>query len=125
MGHASFGDWRAWECYRDTVEHSLYVNAEHRRKGIGKALMLALIKQARSLGKHVMVADIETGNNTSIRLHKKLGFECVGHLKQVGKKFGIWLDQRRTLLQDWADYLSLGREAAQHRDDLGRVLQSE
>jgi phosphinothricin acetyltransferase len=54
--------------------------------------MLVLIERARDIGKHVMVAGIETGNETSIRLHEKLGFEHVGHLKQVGTKFGIWLD---------------------------------
>lgn len=92
LGYASFGDWRAWEGYRHTVEHSVYVRADQRGKGIGKALMLALIERARSLGKHVMVAGIEAGNAGSIALHEKLGFEAVGLLKQVGMKFGSWLD---------------------------------
>lgn len=92
LGYASFGDWRAWDGYRHTVEHSVYVRADQRGNGIGKALMLALIDRAREIGKHVMVAGIEAGNIGSIRLHEKLGFEHVGLLKQVGSKFNVWLD---------------------------------
>lgn len=92
MGYASFGDWRAWDGYRHTVEHSVYVRADQRGQGLGEALMLALIERARALGKHVMVAGIEAGNLGSIRLHEKLGFEQVGHLREVGAKFGTWLD---------------------------------
>jgi L-amino acid N-acyltransferase YncA len=92
IGYASFGDWRAFDGYRHTVEHSVYVRNDQHGKGIGKALMLALIDRARAIGKHVMVAGIEAGNTGSIRLHEKLGFENVGLLKQVGMKFGKWLD---------------------------------
>ena len=92
VGYASFGDWRAWDGYRHTVEHSVYVRTDQRGKGVGEALMHALIKRARRIGKHVMVAGIEAKNAGSIRLHEKLGFEHVGHLKQVGTKFGGWLD---------------------------------
>lgn len=92
LGYASFGDWRAFDGYRHTVEHSVYVRADRRGHGIGEALMRALIERARSIGKHVMVAGIEAGNAGSIRLHEKLGFEHAGHLRQVGAKFGAWLD---------------------------------
>lgn len=92
LGYASFGDWRAWDGYRHTVEHSIYVSAGQRGTGIGKALMEALIGRARAAGKHVMVAGIEAGNLGSIRLHQKLGFEQTGLLKQVGTKFDRWLD---------------------------------
>ncbi|KAF1045467.1 MAG: L-amino acid N-acyltransferase MnaT [Herbaspirillum frisingense] len=92
LGYASFGDWRAFDGYRHTVEHSVYVHKDHRGKGIGDALMQALIAKARAIGKHVMVAGIDASNNGSIRLHEKLGFDHVGHLKQVGTKFGKWLD---------------------------------
>jgi L-amino acid N-acyltransferase YncA len=91
-GYASFGDWRAFDGYRHTVEHSVYVHKAARGGGIGKALMLALIDRAREAGKHVMVAGIESGNAASIRLHEKLGFRTVGHLPEVGTKFGKWLD---------------------------------
>jgi L-amino acid N-acyltransferase len=92
LGYASFGDWRAFEGYRHTVEHSVYVRDGQRGKGIGRALMLALIERARQIGKHVMVAGIEAKNIESIRLHETLGFERVGYLKEVGAKFGVWLD---------------------------------
>lgn len=92
LGYASFGDWRAFDGYRHTVEHSVYVHQDHRGAGIGQKLMEALIERARSLGKHVMVAGIEAGNQGSIQLHKKLGFQEVGLLPQVGTKFGKWLD---------------------------------
>lgn len=92
LGYASFGDWRAWDGYRHTVEHSVYVRSDQRGAGIGKALMEDLIGRARDIGKHVMVAGIEAGNTGSIRLHEKLGFEQAGLLRQVGTKFGRWLD---------------------------------
>lgn len=92
LGYASFGDWRAFDGYRHTVEHSVYVRTDQHGAGIGKALMLALIERARGLGKHVMVAGIEAGNTGSIRLHEKLGFTQAGFLPQVGTKFGKWLD---------------------------------
>ena len=92
LGYASFGEWRAWGGYRHTVEHSVYVQKDQRGGGVGTALMVDLIDRARTLGKHIMVAGIEARNEASIRLHHKLGFETVGYLKEVGTKFGAWLD---------------------------------
>ena len=92
LGYASFSDWRAWDGYRHTVEHSVYVRGDQRGKGLGERLMRTLIERARAIGKHVMVAGIEAGNLGSIGLHEKLGFENVGHLREVGAKFGSWLD---------------------------------
>lgn len=92
LGYASFGDWRPFEGYRHTVEHSVYVRADQRGAGIGAALMTALIGRARAVGKHVMMAGVEAENAASIRLHEKLGFERVGRMGQVGTKFGRWLD---------------------------------
>jgi len=91
-GYASFGDWRVWEGYRHTVEHSVYVRKDCRGAGIGRSLMTLLVARARAMGKHVMVAGIESKNAASIALHKKLGFEEVGLLTEVGTKFGQWLD---------------------------------
>lgn len=92
LGYASFGDWRPFDGFRNTVEHSVYVHADHRGAGLGRILMSALIERARGIGKHVMVAAVEAGNAGSIRLHESLGFERVGLLPQVGVKFGRWLD---------------------------------
>ncbi|MDP4075169.1 GNAT family N-acetyltransferase [Acidovorax sp. A1169] len=91
-GYASFGDWRAFDGYRHTVEHSVYVHQNARGAGLGKRLMQALIERARAIGKHVMVAGIEAGNTASIQLHERLGFTQVGLLPEVGTKFGKWLD---------------------------------
>ena len=92
VGYASFGDWRPFDGYRHTVEHSVYVRSDQRGGGIGRALMLMLIERARGLGKHVMVAGVEAGNEGSLCLHERLGFEHAGTLRQVGTKFGAWLD---------------------------------
>ncbi|MBK4991620.1 MULTISPECIES: GNAT family N-acetyltransferase [Pseudomonas] len=92
LGYASFGDWRPFEGFRNTVEHSVYVRSDQRGKGLGPALMTLLVERARSGGKHVMVAAIESGNAASVRLHERLGFVTTGQMPQVGVKFGRWLD---------------------------------
>lgn len=92
LGYASYGDWRPWDGYRHTVEHSVYVHKDVRGKGAGAALMQGLIQLAREAGKHVMVAAIESENAASIALHKKLGFIESGRMTEVGTKFGRWLD---------------------------------
>ena len=91
-GYASFGDWRPFEGFRYSVEHSVYVRSDQRGKGLGPLLMAALIERARECGKHVMVAAIESGNQASIRLHERQGFITTGQMPQVGIKFGRWLD---------------------------------
>lgn len=92
VGYASYGPFRAFDGYRGTVEHSVYVRADLRGGGRGRALLSALILHARARGLHVMVAAIEAGNAGSLVLHQRLGFEAVGLMPQVGQKFGRWLD---------------------------------
>ena len=92
VGYAGFGPWRAKEGYRFTVDDSIYLSEAAQGRGIGRALLEALIERARGHGMHVMIADIETGNTGSIVLHEKLGFEQVGTIREVGTKFGRWLD---------------------------------
>ncbi|MBF8740524.1 MULTISPECIES: GNAT family N-acetyltransferase [Pseudomonas] len=92
LGYASFGDWRPFEGFRHTIEHSVYVRSDQRGKGLGLMLLEALIERARACRKHVMVAAIESGNAASIRLHERLGFVVTGQMPQVGVKFGRWLD---------------------------------
>ncbi|MFW9268632.1 N-acetyltransferase [Pseudomonas sp. D2-30] len=92
LGYASFGDWRPFDGFRHTVEHSVYVCRDQRGKGLGPVLMSDLIERARACGKHVMVAAIESGNAASIRLHERAGFVTTGQMPQVGTKFGRWLD---------------------------------
>jgi phosphinothricin acetyltransferase len=112
LGYASFGDFRAWPGYRYTVEHSVHVHEDHRGRGIGRDLVEALFPIARGLGKHVMVAGIDANNEPSLRFHERLGFERTGLLKEVGFKFGRWLDL--ALMQRWLDapgsaHLAAGR----------------
>ena len=92
VGYASYGDWRAFEGFRHTVEHSVYVEKDHQGAGIGKLLMTSLIERAGENGIHVMIAGIEAGNLASIKLHEKLGFRNGGTFFEVGTKFGRWLD---------------------------------
>ncbi|WP_180898529.1 GNAT family N-acetyltransferase [Martelella soudanensis] len=92
LGYASYGDWRAFDGYRHTVEHSVYVRSDVRGGGIGRALMEALLVYAKNAGVHAMIAAIEAGNAPSIALHERLGFFHTGRYPQVGVKFGRWLD---------------------------------
>lgn len=92
LGYATYGTWRSIEGFRHTVEHSVYVCSDQRGLGIGPQLMEALIARARAAGLHVMVAAVESENRSSIRLHRRLGFEVTGQMPQVGRKFGRWLD---------------------------------
>jgi phosphinothricin acetyltransferase len=92
VGYGSFGDFRAFSGYRFTVEHSVYVAENGRRRGVASALMEALTERARALGKHVMIGGIAADNLASIELHSKLGFIESGRMPEVGYKFGRWLD---------------------------------
>lgn len=97
LGYATYGPWRPHSGYRHTVEHSVYVRATQRGRGIGGALMRELLRRARESGVHAMVGAVDSSNRESIVLHTRLGFVQVGRLPQVGAKFGRWLDL--TLLQ--------------------------
>jgi len=93
IGFASFGEFRgAWPGYRYSVEHSVHVHAGHRGKGVGRLLVQALFPLAAKMGKHVIIGGIDADNSVSLRLHEKLGFERVAHFREVGHKFGRWLD---------------------------------
>lgn len=91
-GFASYGDFRPWDGYLHTVEHSVYISPRTQGRGIGSALLNALIERAEQQHKHVMVAAIEASNTASIALHRKAGFQEAGVLPEVGRKFGRWLD---------------------------------
>lgn len=92
MGFASYGTFRAFPAYKYSVEHSVYVHKNHRGKGVGLALLGKLIEAARAQDLHVMVGAIDAENDTSIALHRKLGFAHAGTIRQAGFKFGRWLD---------------------------------
>ena len=91
-GFASYAQFRPWEGYARTVEHSLYVDAAARRQGVGGALLAALIERGRQQRMHMMIGGISADNDASLRLHEAFGFRETGRLPQVGQKFGRWLD---------------------------------
>ena len=109
VGFSSFGDWRgSWPGYRYTVEHSVHVRADRRGSGIGRQLVEALFPLALALDKHVMIGGIDASNEASIRFHERLGFERVAHFREVGHKFGRWLDL--VFMQRWLDERGAARK---------------
>ncbi|MGZ8139061.1 N-acetyltransferase family protein [Bordetella bronchiseptica] len=92
MGFASYGTFRAWPAYKYSVEHSVYVDRRYRGRGLGEALLRALIERARLQQVHVLVGGIDATNAGSVALHRKLGFVHAGTITQAGFKFGRWLD---------------------------------
>jgi phosphinothricin acetyltransferase len=91
-GYGTFGPFRPHEGYRPTVEHSIYIATGHQGRGIGKAMLTALIEAARGMGKRVMVGAIDGANDVSLIMHGALGFREVGRMPGVGEKFGRPLD---------------------------------
>ncbi|HEY3877128.1 MAG TPA: GNAT family N-acetyltransferase [Trebonia sp.] len=92
IGFANWAPWRPKDGYRHTVEDSVYLVGGHQGRGLGAELLRTLVAAARSEGAHVMMASIEATNGASVTLHERLGFEVVGTAREVGHKFGRWLD---------------------------------
>lgn len=92
LGFGSYGTFRAWPAYKYTVEHSIYIRSDQRGNGYGEILLKALIDQARQQNLHALIGAIDSQNQGSIALHRKLGFQQVGLFPQIGFKFGRWLD---------------------------------
>ena len=91
-GFASWGPFRPFPAYLHTVEHSVYVDRRFRGRGVGRALLAALVDLARERGLHVMVGVIDAANAASVALHRRLGFVHCGTVREAGFKFGHWLD---------------------------------
>ena len=92
VGFGTFGKFRERIAYRFSVEHSVYVHKDHRGKAIGNALMVELIRLAKTQGYHTMIAGIDSTNMGSVEFHRKFGFEVIGTFKEVGFKFDKWLN---------------------------------
>jgi phosphinothricin acetyltransferase len=92
LGYGTFGDFRTWPGYRYSVEHSVYIHADHRGRGLGRVIVDELVAAATALGKHVLIAGIDGANQASLRLHAQAGFVEVGRMPELGRKFGRWLD---------------------------------
>ncbi|MFZ6005888.1 MAG: GNAT family N-acetyltransferase [Actinomycetota bacterium] len=91
-GFGSLSPWRDRPAYSTTVEDSIYIHRDHQGKGVGKALLEALLETATAHGFHACMARIVGGHAASIALHVSCGFEQVGVEREVGRKFNRWLD---------------------------------
>lgn len=92
IGFGSLSPWRDRPAYSTTVEDSVYVHRDHHGRGVGKAVLGALIETGTRHGFHACMARIVGGHEASIALHASCGFEVVGTEREVGRKFGRWLD---------------------------------
>ncbi len=92
LGFASLSRFRSRAAYAPTVEDSVYVHRGHRGRGVGEVLLREIVDLARDHGFHSVIARIVGGHDASIALHAKCGFEQIGCERQVGRKFGRWLD---------------------------------
>lgn len=93
VGYTYAGPWRPRSAYRYTVENSIYVAPFVQRRGVGRALLDALISRCSAMGYRRMIAVIgDSANQSSIALHRAMGFRQEGVLRGVGLKFGRWVD---------------------------------
>lgn len=91
-GYAKAGRWRERDAYSRTTETGLYVEPKLHGKGVGRALMVALLDRLQQTGFRTAIAGIALPNPVSVRLHEALGFRSVGVFRGVGCKFGQWHD---------------------------------
>ena len=91
-GYAYATQFRDREAYRFASEDSIYIHPAFMRRGIGRALLEALLDRAAAHGFKTMVAVIGGAEPASIALHAELGFREAGRLKAMGFKHGRWLD---------------------------------
>jgi L-amino acid N-acyltransferase len=92
VGWGALNVFHAREAYARTVENSVYVHPDWQRRGIGRTLLQDLVVRARALGHHAIIAGISAEQQASVALHESHGFVKAGYLREVGYKFGQWLD---------------------------------
>lgn len=92
LGFGSLSPWRPRPAYSPTVEDSVYVHPDRRGAGVGGILLRELVRLAEAHGFHSIMARIVGGHEASIALHARCGFEAAGVEREVGRKFGKWLD---------------------------------
>ncbi len=91
-GFGSLSVYNKREGYRFTVENTVYVHPERQRRGVGRALLADLIERARAVGHRTIIAAVSADQPASLELHRAHGFVEVARLREVGFKFGLWLD---------------------------------
>lgn len=92
VGYAYAAPWHKRCAYRASVESTIYIDREHCGHGIGTRLYRALLAELAARRIHFVVGAIALPNPASVALHEKLGFTKVGHFREVGRKFGAWVD---------------------------------
>lgn len=92
LGFAALSHYRDRPAYATTVEDSVYVARGAQGRGVGRALLEGIVETARNHGFHTVVARVVDGHEASIALHRACGFELVGVEREIGRKFGRWLD---------------------------------
>jgi len=92
LGFGSLSAYRPRPAYATTVEDSVYVHHDARRQGVGSAILDELLRVATTHGFHAVMARVVGGHEASIQVHRACGFELVGVEKEVGRKYGRWLD---------------------------------
>ena len=104
IGYASLSPFHTRPAYNTTVENSVYVHVDHRGTGVGRALLVEIIGLAESHGFHTVIARISGKNEASEAVHRSVGFEVAGIEREVGRKFGRWLDVTvmQLMLRDWS-----------------------
>ena len=91
VGFGYYSEFRFREAYKFTVEHSVYVANDFHGKGIGKLLIIELIRLAKQQKLHTMIGVIDAENESSILFHEQFGFKTAGIVKETGYKFDRWL----------------------------------
>jgi phosphinothricin acetyltransferase len=92
VGYAYASKWKGRCAYRFSVETSVYLAPDHGRRGLGTDLYKSLLAQLKAKGFHAAIGGIALPNPASIALHEKFGMSKVAHFKDVGFKFGQWID---------------------------------
>ena len=117
VGFGSLSPYRSRPAYATTVEDSVYVHRDHHRLGIGRLLLAELLRLGTLHGFHAVMGRIVDGHQASIALHRSCGFELVGVEKEVGRKFGRWLDVvlMQRLLSEKQPPRGVGGSAADQR----------
>jgi L-amino acid N-acyltransferase len=92
VGFGSLSPYKERPAYATSVEDSVYVDTAQRGKGVGKLLIAELLELGKAHGFHAVFARIVGNHEASIGLHHACGFELIGVEREVGRKFGQWLD---------------------------------
>ena len=92
LGWGSLSRLHERQAFAHTVEDSVYIHPDRQGRGLGKLLLAELIRLAREIGHHTVLASISADQEASLALHAKFGFEKVAHMREVGYKFDRWLD---------------------------------